>query len=226
MPTARLATRALAAATLLLASLPALAVKPFTADYEASYMGMQAAGRMQLAPAGEDRWRYSLDISNQIANLRQSTVFEDRGGQWRPLSGSDANTVLVKKSEKNATYDWQRGVATWTGDVKPERAGPVKLRAGDLDALMIHLALPRDVAAGKPLRYRMVEDGRVKELAYTVAGQDTVTVDGKAMRATKVVNVDGNRETTAWIVAGMPVPARITQKRKGEVLDLQVKAVR
>ena len=32
-------------------------------------------------------------------------------------------------------------MATWTGDVKPDRAGPVKLQAGDLDAMLINLAI-------------------------------------------------------------------------------------
>ena len=60
---AMLAATAMAAA-LVVASWPASAVEPFTADYQASYMGMQATGKMTLAPAGEDRWRYRLDISN------------------------------------------------------------------------------------------------------------------------------------------------------------------
>lgn len=228
MPTSTfIPTPWLVAAALVAASGPAAAVKPFTADYSASYMGMQANGQMTLAPAGANTWKYSLNIRNQLADLSQSTVFEDANGTWRPLSGNDANKVLVKRSRKTATYDWSRGVATWTGDVKPERAGPVKLQAGDLDALMVNLALVRDVQAGKPLRYRMVEDGRVKQLSYTVAGKEAVTVGGATKQATKVVSRDGDKQTTAWIVDGMPVPARILQTKSGEdALDLRVKAVR
>ena len=38
------------------------AVKPFTADYSANYMGLQGNGTMTLAPAGGDRWTYTLNI--------------------------------------------------------------------------------------------------------------------------------------------------------------------
>ncbi|HZH43696.1 MAG TPA: DUF3108 domain-containing protein [Lysobacter sp.] len=210
---------------LLIASAPAWALKPFTADYVASYMGMTGQGRMTLAREG-NRWRYTLNVRNQVADLSQSTVFEERDDQWRPLSGSDSSLLLVKKTNKNATYDWARGVATWSGDVKADRAGPIALKPGDLDALLVNLALVRDVAAGKPLRYRMVEDGRVKQLVYTVAGHETIQVDGKPMRATKVVNQDGKKRITAWIVDGLPVPARIVQQRKDETLELQVQQVR
>ena len=210
-----------------LACAPALALEPFTADYQASYMGMQASGRMSLAPAGGDKWRYNLSIQNQLATLSQTTVFQDTGGQWRPLSGTDSSKVLVKSSVKNAAYDWSRGVATWSGDVKPGRAGPVKLQPGDMDALMVNLALVRDVLAGKPLVYRLVENGKAKVMKYSVAGKEQITVGGKPQQATKVVSNSGERQTIAWVVEGMPVPARILQREKGsDAMDLRVSAVR
>ncbi|RDZ29378.1 DUF3108 domain-containing protein [Lysobacter silvisoli] len=225
-PSLRLSPWLLAGA-LVATSLPAAAVKPFSADYVASYMGMQGNGRMTLTAAGPGRWKYSLDVTSPLANLSQSTVFEEKDGQWRPLSGSDSSKVLTRKQVKNATYDWGRGVATWTGDVKPERAGPIPLKAGDLDALLINLALVRDAGAGKTLSYRMVEDGRVKQLTYTNAGKETIDVGGKSQTATKLVSSNGDKQTIAWVVDGMPVPARILQRDKGQdAIDLRVRGTR
>lgn len=221
------ASAALALVALCAASLPAWAIKPFSADYQASYMGMQGAGRMTLEADGDNRWKYSLSVTSPLANLSQTTVFEDNAGQWRPLTGTDKSQVLTKRQNKNATYDWSRGVASWTGDVKPERAGPIKLQAGDLDALLINLAIVRDLQAGKQLNYRMVEDGRVKQLSYTVAGKEAIDVGGQSKQATKVVSTQGQKQTIAWIVDGMPVPARILQRDKGaDAIDLRVQAVR
>ena len=42
------------------------ALKPFTATYRTSYMGLQGTGTMTLAPLDGDRWRYSLDIDSAI----------------------------------------------------------------------------------------------------------------------------------------------------------------
>lgn len=207
-------------------SAPALAVKPFSADYSASYMGMQGNGRMTVAAEG-NRWKYTLSITSPLADLQQSTVFEDSNGQLRPISGSDSSKVLTKKKSVNASYDWSRNAATWTGDIKPERAGPIKLQAGDLDALLVNLALVRDSTAGKPMSYRMVEDGRVKELSYSVVGKEAITVGGKSQQATKVSSKSGDKETIAWVVPGMPVPARILQRENGsDAIDLRVQAVR
>lgn len=214
------------AALLALASTQALAIEPFTAHYQASYMGLQGDGRMTLEPQGEGRWKYTLSIGSNGIQLDQSTVFEDKDGQWRPLSGTDSSLLLIKKTDKKASYDWDSGTATWSGDVKPERAGPVKLQPGDVDALLLNLELARDVAAGEPLQYRLVDNGRVKKLTYRVAGKEQITVGGKSREATKVVSTDGDKQTVAWVVEGLPVPARILQRKDGkDEIDLKIQSV-
>lgn len=225
-------------ATALVASLafatPALAVKPFTAEYDAAYMGLKATGKMTLVPAGADRWKYSLDVSGMGAQLNQSTTFEDKAGTWRPLTSTDSQKgtggvalMLVKSQSTEATYDWAKKEARWSGDVDADKRGPIALQDGDLDGMLLNLAVVRDASAGKPMTYRLVEDGRVRQQTYKVAGTETITVAGQSKQATKVVRVDGNRQVTAWIVDGMPVPARILQQRKGkDQIDLRLKSFR
>jgi len=216
----------IAAAGLALTSLPAMALQPFNAEYQANYMGMQANGTMTLAAEGSGKWRYSLHVKNQLADLRQSTVFEQAGERLRPLTSQDSSVLLVKKRNVQATYNWNSNQATWTGDVKPERRGPVALRAGDMDALLINLAIARDVAAGRPLTYRMVDEGRTKPMTYRVVGKEQVTVNGRNYEATKVSRVDGNKEMLAWIVPEFPVPTRLLQRESGkDALDLTIKSL-
>jgi len=216
----------IAAAALSVASLPAMALQPFKADYLASYMGMQANGTMTLANEGTGKWRYNLQVKNQLADLSQSTVFEEVRGQLRPPSSQDRSALMVTKRNVQANYNWTSNQATWTGDIKPDRAGPVALKAGDMDALLINLAIARDLAAGKPLAYRMVDEGRIKNMTYKVVGKEAVTVGGKSYQATKVSRVDGDKEQIAWIVPEFPVPTRILQREGGrDALDLTIKAL-
>ncbi len=218
-----LVSAALVASTL---AAPARALEPFAADYEASYMGLSASGRMTIEPQGGNQWKYTLKIANQVAQLTQTTVFEDINGQWRPLSGTDASLLLVKKIRRNATYDWAKGEARWSGDVKPDRAGPVALLSGDVDGLLMNLAIARDALAGKPLRYRMVDEGRAKSMAFTVAGKDTISIGGKPRQATRLVNTNGNKEMLIWVVEGLALPARILQRKNGkDDIDLKIVSV-
>ena len=211
------------------AALPAWAaspLKPFTATYDVNYMGLNGTATMALAPAGEDRWKYSLDIDSAIANLGQHTVFDARGGQWRPLSNNDSAVLLIKRNSKRASYDWSKREARWTGDVKADRAGPVALRDGDIDAMLLNLAIPRDVTAGKALDYRMVDDGRAKQMRYKVVGKETVEVGGEQRPATKVARVDDDKQQILWIVPGLPVPARILQRKDGkDEMDLVLTSI-
>lgn len=233
-PALPMARRLLVAAALGLASTACWALEPFSADYRANYMGMQGDGKMTLVAAGPDRWKYSLEVTGMGARLSQSTTFEENGGQWRPLSSTDSQggesglaAMLVKKRNIEATYDWNKGEARWSGDVDPDEAGPVKLRPGDMDGMLMNLAVVRDVAAGKPLNYRLVEDGRARPQSFRVEGKETVTVAGQSHEATKVVRESGSRQITAWIVDGMPVPARILQRRNGrDHIDLQLQSIR
>lgn len=219
------ATLVLFASTAMAAKAPEL--KPFTAVYEVSYMGLGGTGTMTLASAGGDRWRYSLDIDSAIAALKQTTTFEANGGRWRPLSNSDSANVLIRKNSKQATYDWNTHEARWSGDVRPDRAGPVALRDGDLDAMLLNLVIPRDLAAGDALDYRMVDNGRVRQLHYDVAGKDTVQVGGATKPATRISRTDGNKQQLLWVVDGLPVPARILQRRDGKnEMDLTLKSIR
>ena len=221
--TLSLATAAIAA----LASLPALAMQPFTADYQASYMGMQANGVMTLAAESNGQWRYTLQVKNPLAELSQSTLFDEQAGRLRPLSSHDLTVVPFKRRAVDTRYDWNSSQATWSGDVKPERRGPVRLQSGDMDGLLINLAIARDVAAGKPLNYRMVDGGRAKTLAYRVIGKENVTVEGRSVEATKVSRVDGDKEQIAWIAPNMPVPVRLLQREGGkDALDLTIKSLR
>lgn len=218
--------RPMTALVLAVASLPAMAaLAPFKADYRASYMGVVADGSMQLERSG-DNWRYTVQVRNQLADLRQSTEFDTAGGHYRPLRSQDSANLVFKRRSVNGHYDWRANQARWDGDVKTERRGPIALQPGDMDALLINLAIVRDLAAGKPLQYRMVEEGRTKQMRYTNAGNETLQLDGKSVPVTRLSYVDGNKELIAWVSSQYPVPLRLLQRKDGrDELDLTIRAV-
>lgn len=214
---------AITSALLAMTAAPAHALKPFTAQYDASFKGISAGGSMSLTQQGT-RWTYSMGIRNAMANLSQATVFEDAAGRYRPLGGSDRSTYLMKTRSIITHYNWKGMQARWTGDVKPQRAGPVAMQVGDMDALLVNLALVRDVGFGRTsMSYRLLENGKAKPMAYRVAGREKITVGGRALDTTKVVQSAGGKQTTAWIAAGVPAPVRIVQREDGsEVFRLQL----
>ncbi len=202
-------------------------LKPFHATYRASYNNMAANATMSLAPAGGDRWTYSMNVQNALAQLNRTSTVDASGAQLRPVSNRESSSMLVKKRSKQASFNWANAQATWSGDVKADRRGPVKLQAGDVDGMTLNLALVQDALAGKPMRYRLIENGKAKPVTFSSAGRENVTVAGKAMQATKVTGSDGDSRMTVWVVQGIPVPVRIQQRDDdGDTIDLSLQSVK
>ena len=214
-------------ASLLALSVPALAIEAFTADYQATALGMQGDGKVVISAQPNNRWQYALTVTNQLVDLSQKTIFDEQKTWLRPISSSDLSRLLVKKVAVNTHFDWASKQATWTGDVKPERAGPVALKTGDMDALLVNMAIVRDVAAGRPLTYRLIENGQAKLMTYQIAGKEKITIGGESREATKVTRTNGKKETLVWVVPNLPIPARILQRENGsDFIDLTLKAWR
>ena len=61
----------------------------------------------------------------------------------------------------------------------------------------------------------------------TVKLNETITIGGQPRQATKVVNVSGHREMLVWVVEGLPLPARLLQRKNGkDEIDLRITSVR
>src|SRR5690606_861943 len=129
----------------LLAALPANAsLAPFTARYSARYNGIPASGVMVLAPRGS-QWTLAMNLENVAAAMSQATLFSvSRNGLLMPLGGSDTTSYLGKRKSVPARFNWSTLQASWSGDAKASRRGPVAIRAGDVDGLLLQLALARD----------------------------------------------------------------------------------
>ena len=209
-------------------------LSPFVATYDALNAG-KPAGTASMRLAREPaHWRVELDITGNRGMARlvkldidQETLFDERDGQYRPLSQSTVRKALFFGRKVHGTYDWGRREARWTGDIKEARRAPVVLREGDMSGLLINLAIVRDAAPGRTLHYRFVDGGRVRDHEYAVStGTENVVVDGLSYDAMRVSRTNGgNDETIFWVARGVPTPVRILQRQDGEdAIDLQLTA--
>lgn len=200
---------------------PAGTLEPATVQYRVGYNGMSARGSLAVRPSG-GRWVVTLKMGNAVASIDQSTVFDVSGNWLKPLGSSRHVDSAISGKAITTSFNWGAGKATWKGDVKPGRAGPVALQPGDIDMLLLNLALARDVAAGRATRYRVVDNGHVRTLAFKRLGNETVTVDGRKRSAAKLFAASGGKQYVAWIVPGLALPARFIQHEpEGDTIDMR-----
>ena len=225
----------LLAAVLVIASLcsgPAHALEPFVANYQVlGDSRTLGVATMQVVKGDGARWRVDLGMRGTGVlglagiNAEQSTVFDTVGETYRPLTQSTLRKTLFTRKQTVGLYDWASLNARWTGAVKETRRASVALQAGDMSGLLINLAVIRDAQPGKLLKYRFVDDGRVRNHDYTVAQELENVVVGdigyNAMRVTRVQS--GGEETVLWVVNGVPTPIRMLQRENGaDTYDLRL----
>lgn len=199
-------------------------LRPFVATYQVFSDGRQLGeATMQLLQTDGDRWRIDLGMKGSGLmrltglNVQQSTLFQSDGHAMRPLAQSTLRRVFLSTRKSTGVYDWRQGSARWSGDVKPSRRAPIALQEGDLNGLLIDLAVIRDAVPGKTLHYRFVDGGRVREHTYVVATEtEGVEIDGLDYDAMRVSRSDGNDQTIVWVAKGVPTPIRILQREDGD----------
>lgn len=225
----------LLAALLIVASLcswPAQALEPFVANYQVLRDGRTLGeATMRVVKGDGARWRVDLGMRGTglfgLAgiNAEQSTVFDTVGETYRPLTQSTLRKTLFTRKQTVGVYDWASLNARWTGAVKKTRRASIALQAGDMSGLLINLAVIRDAQPGKLLKYRFVDDGRVRDHDYAVAQElETVVVGDISYNAMRVSRVQsGVEETVLWVVDGVPTPIRMLQRENGaDTYDLRL----
>ena len=221
-----LLNRAVLLGILAFASLPAHALEPFVATYQAYYKGKLAGNaKMQVVQASADNWRVDLGIRGNRGfaglvglNIEQSTVFDTPPDVYRPLSQGTVKHAVCTGKKTSGVFDWHSLTARWKGDLKKDRLAPVTLQHGDMTALLMNLAVIRDAEPGKELAYRVVEQGRARDYRYAVASEtETVAVDDMSYDAMRIHRTNGgNDETIFWVASGVPTPIRILQREDGQ----------
>lgn len=190
------------------------ALKPFNADYSVRYQGIPASAQASLTRTG-DNWTYAMTIGNVAASMHQATYFRERHGTYLPLGGSDRLQYVGQRRAIRTHYDWRTLQVRWSGDAKPSRIGPVPLQAGDVDALLLQLALVRDHESGRAMQYRVTENARTRPANFRRAGTEQITVGPRTVAAVRYVQTGNGKTTTAWIASGIPVPVRLSQQESG-----------
>jgi len=210
------------------------AVEPFVATYEAYYEGSEAGtATMQVVQQEDQHWRIDLNLRGTRGmawmmglSIAQSTVFDQLDdGQLRPISQQQVQGMRLSTKRSSGRYDWETGQAQWNGDIKPARQQPIALQPGDMDGLLINLALSRDAAPGQVLNYRYVDVGRMRPQQYQAApATETLEIAGHSWQALRVERQHANQDgTTVWIAEGLPVPVRILHRKNGkDDIDLRL----
>ena len=206
----------------------------FQSTYQVFRKGdLAGTAMMQVVHLGSNRWRVDLGIRGTkglagfaALNSQQSTVFDQVGALYVPVSQSTVLKTLLSSDKIVGVYNWNTHTASWTGDIKKSRRLPVSLQSGDMNLLLVNRAVVRDAQPGLSLDYRLVDRGRAKPIHFVVAPeQEALQLGEDSFQALAVrrTGVSADESLTVWVSEGVPTPVRmvLVQDDVGE-LDLQL----
>lgn len=223
-----LAAVVLSAAT----ALPAAAVplQPFEARYEVWLDGKRRGeSTMRLAQLPDGSWEHRVDAAGTSglaalagAGAQQSSRFVLTDGLPRLIEASSASEAVMRKRHVRTVFDWDRGVARWEGDVKPDQTGPVALEPGATNGALLNLQLAMKLGAvptGGVLSLPLYERGRVSRQDYRLGDTQSVRTPAGDFQAAPFVTErrDRQRVTTLWYASDLPpTPVRMLQTEGGK----------
>ena len=151
-------------------------LKPFTAQYDVVYRGMNAGTTtLELTAEGGDRWRYlsranargvfKLALSGEV---RQTSQFSLINGSPRPVRYvADDGTEDIERDIR-LDFDWRAGRVRGTAESRPV---DLALREGLQDGMSVQIALMRALDAGQtPQRFFLIDKDEIKEYLYEPGG--------------------------------------------------------
>ena len=207
------------------------ALSPFTAHY-AAYMDGEQRGEstIRLERIAGGLWRYSVSVEGTSGMARlagfeaddRSEFIIDADGSLRLQRMESRSKALFKTRNVRADFDWERRLATWSGDIKEDRRAPTALTGRAVNGSLLNLALALDAGSlqdGDVIDYQMLDRGSSKRVDYIAQPVASVEVpagrfDARPLRRDRS---DKNRIITAWYSDGLPpTPVRLLQTDDGK----------
>lgn len=112
--------------------------------------------------------------------------------------------------------------------VKGEYAGTaykLDVPAGTIDPALLELYLIDDLAAGKPLSYKVTNKGKLHTYTFNKLGKETLQTSAGQFACEKIQRNDpeGNRQTTVWLAPELNYGiVKIRHNEDGEVVEAQL----
>jgi hypothetical protein len=213
---------------LLLSSVAAYAAPPaFNANYTVSKSGV-TLGNMSasLSYNGSSYSYQKLSKANGLAAMLSGDTLTERS------SGTKQGETLISKhyfqqhknKRKNRTEDFSFNGGRVSGSFDG-RAYQLSVPANTLDPALMELRLMDDLAAGKPLSYKVVDKGELRAYQFRKLGKETVsTAAGSyACEKVQVSRNNGERQTTLWLAPELNYAiVKVVHNEEGSLIQMQL----
>lgn len=209
---------------LFISSLNASEISTYSANYSASFNGMdiKATHRLEQLESGE--YRETLKARNIFGEINEQALFtlDDEQRVMPQQYSYERSLIGVKRAEKQ-TFDWPNQQLEYR---KKDSVKTMPLVIGYLDIITHKLQLRQDLAAGKEiLSYPVISRGKLKQYHYEVLAKPVLETSLGPLNTVLVQRVreDNKRQTRIWLASDWDYLAvQLEQIEDGESHEMKI----
>lgn len=212
----------------LLAGVANAAPSAFQASYSVIKSGL-SLGEMKasLVYSGNQYTYLKQTKANGLAALLSGDTLTERSqGEKKGHQLSSKNYLHHHKNRRKDRRD-QFNFAAPTqvqGNYKGT-AYTLNVPHGTVDPALLELQIMDDIAANRPLNYRITEKGKLKDYRFRKMGRETLTLPAGSYECEKIqmIRENGSRTTTIWLATELNyLPVQIRHNEKGDIIETQL----
>lgn len=182
-------------------------LSPFKAYYQAQFdLGINVSGEAtrELSALPDGQWQLSMKASALMARIEESSRFEIRQQQLRPLEYRYQRKVFTNKKQLRQLFDWANGTLVSTFK---EHSAVLQIEQQTYDNVSYQIQLWRDLSAGmSEMHYTLADRDQLKTLEFDRVGEEIIVTPAGQFKTIKVRRDRGEgsaRKTTLWFAKGL-----------------------
>jgi len=178
----------------------------FSAEYKGKYSGMTIKSTRVLFQLEDGSFRITSEIKNFMASINERSDFALVDGIIKPKSYIYARKIMGFKANEKITFQWDKQIAEYRREEKPEKNHDYPISLGVLDPVLYQLQLQRDFFSGaETTSVTFVKSSKVKTLLFQKTGTEPFEINNKTFDAVKIerINLDDDKETKIWLIPAM-----------------------
>ena len=181
---------------------------PYSIDYIASTIGIEAKAQRSFVLLGDNIFQVSnhlqVEMAGQIVTkMEETSTIKVLQNSFTPINYSITQTGLMEDS-LTIDYDWEKRLAT---AINSEKISSINLKLNTFDQLSHQVALQDNILKEKTqLSFNVIDKDKIIEYKYHILGKEQIITPLGEFKSTKVERIykeDSRQKTLFWLASDL-----------------------
>lgn len=202
----------------------AIDIKPYSANYSATFNGMDIEANHRLEQLESGQYRETLQAKNIFGKINEQALFslsEDQ--RLIPQEYKYERSLMGIKRAEQQIFDWSNQQLQYR---KKDQLRLLPIEPGALDIITHKLQLRSDLQAGKEnFSYPVISRGKLKQYVYRVMAREVLDTAIGPLNTVLVQRIreDKDRTTKIWLASDWDYLAvQLEQIENGESHEMKI----